>query len=129
MLLNPAKCQGYSFYHFWVIKGKPTGGKITQSFLYENHCQCYKKLASRSCSVLFTLAYFFLIWTLLFCWKIKSCYDHCFPQQIRPETTVQWYILRYYSSVRTVFNMINKRHTLSTVCTILNKFFNHYSFT
>ena len=24
MLLNAAKCQGYSFYHFWVIKGKPT---------------------------------------------------------------------------------------------------------
>ena len=31
LLLNAAKCQGYSFYHFWVIKGKPTGegGKIT----------------------------------------------------------------------------------------------------
>ena len=29
MLLNSAKCQGYSFYRFWVIKGKPTGGKIT----------------------------------------------------------------------------------------------------
>ena len=27
--LNDAKCQGYSFYHFWVINGKPTGGKIT----------------------------------------------------------------------------------------------------
>ena len=26
MLLNAAKFQGYSFYHFWVIKGKPTGG-------------------------------------------------------------------------------------------------------
>ena len=25
MLLNPAKCHGYSFYHFWVINGKPTG--------------------------------------------------------------------------------------------------------
>ena len=25
MLLNAAKCQGYSFYRFWVIKGKPTG--------------------------------------------------------------------------------------------------------
>ena len=31
MLLNAAKCQGCSFYHFWVIKRKPTGGKITQS--------------------------------------------------------------------------------------------------
>ena len=25
ILLNAAKCQGYSFYRFWVIKGKPTG--------------------------------------------------------------------------------------------------------
>ena len=23
MLLNATKCQGYSFYHFWVIKGRP----------------------------------------------------------------------------------------------------------
>ena len=32
MLLNAAKCQGYRFYHFWIIKGKPrmgVGGKIT----------------------------------------------------------------------------------------------------
>ena len=27
MLLNAAKCQGYSFYCFWVIKGKPTAGE------------------------------------------------------------------------------------------------------
>ena len=26
MLLNAAKCQGYSRYRFWVIQGKPTGG-------------------------------------------------------------------------------------------------------
>ena len=26
--LNAAKCQGYNFYHFWVIKEKPTGGGI-----------------------------------------------------------------------------------------------------
>ena len=32
MLLNAAKCQGYSFYCYWVIKGNPTGGgKITPS--------------------------------------------------------------------------------------------------
>ena len=28
-LLNAAKCQGYTFYHFWVIKGKQTEGKVT----------------------------------------------------------------------------------------------------
>ena len=26
ILLNAAKRQGYSFYRFWVIKAKPTGG-------------------------------------------------------------------------------------------------------
>ena len=26
MLRNAPKCQGYGFYHFWVIKGKPTRG-------------------------------------------------------------------------------------------------------
>ena len=26
MLLNAAKCQGYSFYRFWIIKWRPTGG-------------------------------------------------------------------------------------------------------
>ena len=25
MLLNSAKCQGYNFYRFWAIKGKPIG--------------------------------------------------------------------------------------------------------
>ena len=29
MLLKAAKFQGYSFYRFRVMKGKPTGGKIT----------------------------------------------------------------------------------------------------
>ena len=27
MLLDPPKCPGYGFYCFWVIKGKPTGGR------------------------------------------------------------------------------------------------------
>ena len=31
MLLNAAKLQGYSFYRFWVIEGKPTGAKIPPS--------------------------------------------------------------------------------------------------
>ena len=36
MLLKAAKCQTYSFYRFWVIKGKPTGdeGKITNLSSY-----------------------------------------------------------------------------------------------
>ena len=54
-------------------------------------------------------------YTVLFCWKIKSCCDRCFPQQIRPQTTVQLCILRGYSSVRVGFHMINKRHILFIV--------------
>ena len=27
MLLNAAKCPGYSFYYFWFIKENPTGGR------------------------------------------------------------------------------------------------------
>ena len=32
ILLNSAKCQGYSFYHFWVVSGKPTG-RVFEVFL------------------------------------------------------------------------------------------------
>ena len=35
-----------------------------QSFPYENHCECYKKLASRLWPLLFTLTYYFLLHTL-----------------------------------------------------------------
>ena len=63
--------------------------EVTQSFPYENNCQCYKKLASRSQPMLFTPTYFCShTYSLLFCWEIKSCFDCCFPQQIRPQTTV-----------------------------------------
>ena len=40
------------------------GRELMQAFPYENHCGCYKKLASRSCPLLVTLTYFFLIYTL-----------------------------------------------------------------
>ena len=32
MLLKAAKCQSYSFYRFWVMKEKPTGGKNYHPF-------------------------------------------------------------------------------------------------
>ena len=89
-----------------------------QSFLYKNHCEFYKKLPSRPWPVLFTLAIFFLLDTLLVCGKIKSCCDHCFPQQIRPQNTVQLHKLRDFSSGRIVFNTNNnKRHSLPIVYT------------
>ena len=34
--------------------------------------------------------------TLLFCHKIRSCCDRCFPQQIRPQITVPLYITRVF---------------------------------
>ena len=69
---------------------------------------------------LYTYLFFYIFpytCCLIFWWKIKNCCDRCFPQQIRPETTVQWNVLRYYSSVSINFNMISKRHTLPIVYT------------
>ena len=41
MLLVPAKCQGYSLYRFWVIKGKPTGWLtcLAEENIEERHSQ------------------------------------------------------------------------------------------
>ena len=61
---------------------------FTKSFPYENHCDCYKKLTSRSWLVLFTLTYFFLIHI-----QIKRLCDCCSPQQIR-QITVQLYMFK-----------------------------------
>ena len=68
-----------------------------QSFPYKNHSKCYKTLVSRSWPVIFTFTYFFpYTYTFRFCCKIKSCCDRCFPQQIRPQITVQSYITRLF---------------------------------
>ena len=48
---------------------------------------------------IYTYLFFSYIFTLPFCWNIKSCCNRYFPQQIRPQITVG-------------FNMISKRHTL-----------------
>ena len=61
----------------------------------------------------------FFTYILLFCSKIKTCRDCCFPQQIRSQTTVQPYILQDYSSVRIDFNVINKHHMLPIAYTML----------
>ena len=37
MIVNAAKCQVYSFYRFWVIKGKPTVVKITPTRTLRNY--------------------------------------------------------------------------------------------
>ena len=53
----------------------------------------------------------------------KSCYDLYSPQQIRPQTIVQWYIFWCYSMVRIGFNMITKRHTLPALYIMSVKIF------
>ena len=50
-----------------------------QSFPYENHCECYKKLASRLWPVLFTLRFFLYIHTLVLLQNKKFL---CWPSQI-----------------------------------------------
>ena len=60
--------------------------KITASVTKSSH-------QDRSPCYLHSPIFFPDTYTLLFC---GSC-DHCFPQQIRPQTTVQLYILQVYS--------------------------------
>ena len=68
---------------------------------------------------IYTYLLFSYTYTLLFCWKTRSCCDNCFPQEIRPQTTIQWYLLQYYFSTRIGFIMIKKRHALPIVYTML----------
>ena len=53
MLLNAAKCQGCSFYHFWVIKGKPIGGggggiKLSPTQIRAKHVESYLLMVSKN---------------------------------------------------------------------------------
>ena len=41
MLLNPAKFQDYCFYRFWVVQGKPTGGKYILTQIRVNGAVIY----------------------------------------------------------------------------------------
>ena len=44
MLLNATKCQGYSFYYFWVIKAQPTGGvKLAPTHIRLKDTFCFAK--------------------------------------------------------------------------------------
>ena len=50
MLLNAAKFRGYSLYRFWVIKGKPTGGKMSifRVSTYKIYVPCMQKTVAFS---------------------------------------------------------------------------------
>ena len=50
--------------------------KITESVTDSSH-------QDRGLCYLHFPVFFSYIYTLLFCWKIKSCFHRCFPQQIR----------------------------------------------
>ena len=63
---------------------------------------------------------FFYKYTPFFCCKTKSSCDCCFPEQIRPQNTVQLHRLKDCPNVEIVFNMNNKHHALSIVVTSLN---------
>ena len=81
-----------------------------QTFPYENNCQWVLQKARINivAGAIYAQLFFPYTYTLLVC---SSC-DCCFPQQIRPQTTIQLYILRDYSNERIGFNMINKQHKL-----------------
>ena len=57
--------------------------------------------------------------TLSHLWQNKKLLWLLFPQQIRPQSTVQLYILQGYSSVRISFNMNNKCQALPILYTML----------
>ena len=115
---------------FYKLVKKHIRAITDQSFPYENYWECYKKLASFAdcCPCYLHLPIFSHTFTPLFCWKIRNC-DHCFPQQIRPQTLFSDIYYRIIL-VRIGFNMINKHHRLPILYTSLVKLcFNHYCFT
>ena len=65
--------------------------------------------------------YLFYIHTLPYSVGKQKVVVISFPQQIRPQTFVQWHILQDYSSVKIAFNMINKFHPLPIVNNMLVK--------
>ena len=72
MLLNDTKGQGYSFYRFWVIKGKPTtGGEEPLYVWYSGYVYLRKKRVLFSWRILFRI-YLIPIWNLFTC-KRAAC--------------------------------------------------------
>ena len=61
---------------------------LFQSFPNKNHWVLKKNCIKIMAHAIYTHLFFFLTYTLLFCWKIKNCCNRCFPQQIRPPITV-----------------------------------------
>ena len=62
-------------------------------------------VSQKDCIKIVVCAIYTYLHSPLWLEKKKNC-DHFFPQQIRPQTTVQWYILQDYSSVRIGFSIL-----------------------
>ena len=79
-----------------------------QFFSNENHCNCYKKLASRSWTVLFTITIFSYTYTLLFCWKIKKVVMLLFsPANYNKNHCSMIYIKKLLWSLFPLFSLFN----------------------
>ena len=108
-----AKKKGVVFWEGLISQCTPCTEVVMAVFSIWKSPWVLQKACTKIVPVLFT-------YTLL-CWKIKSCFDSCFLQWIRPPTTAQWYILRDYSSVKIGVNLINKRHTQPIACIMIVK--------
>ena len=104
----------------YIISLKKKLDTLVQSCPYEHHCKCYKKLASRSWPVLFTLTCYFPV--------------HAFSSSARKEKVVVIAVflskldhrllfnnICYQTVVRIGFNMISKCRTLPIVYTMVVK--------
>ena len=85
--LKTGLCTLRIFKTFLLISSANTWLNLTNCSLFHMNITAsvsYKKLASRSSPCFYTYLFSSDTCTLLFCWKIKSCCDHCFSQQIKP---------------------------------------------
>ena len=68
--VHGASSAGKVLLYMYIYRVFNAWGMGPQSFLYENHSECYRKHPSRSWPVLFTLTYFWFLHTLFYS-KIK----------------------------------------------------------
>ena len=73
-----------------LLLGPKIWSKIGPSLFHMEISASATKSSHQDCRPCYLpLPFFSYTYTLLFCWKIKSCCDHIFPQQIRAQTFVQ----------------------------------------
>ena len=89
-----------------ILEGK-TGKEISVFSIWKS-LLVLRKARKRSWSVLFTVTYFFLIHTLSSSAGKKICFDRCFPQWIRPQSTIHLAHAeqRYIQNARQIQNSV-----------------------